>query len=404
MAARSTRAGPSSISSNGKSNCLAFSRVNIIRLLLSARASLAVVAAVLIFAAVPGAVASSGDETLGFQSCVAACRSTGCAIYGPDGQHKYQTSGAANLNGTVDYCSPLCDRNKFNTPDLWLKLNHWDCTSDCQYRCMWLVEDTKKNQTPERVVEKYFGKWPFLRAFGAQEPASVITSLANLAANMYCLVRTIKQIGLRSHHSHRLRPQTRIFPWLYLGHFAISCNAWLWSAVFHCRDTRITERLDYFSAGALVAFNLFISLARVATLTSTRSLFTLGGPIFTLYIYHVHRMLTVLFDYGLHVGLCVGAGALQTAAWAAWALCSKTGRAHPGRTALLKFMAAVNFATLLEILDFPPLWKVLDAHALWHAATAPLTLLWYKFVATDIDLLMGQSYDYFTLKSSQKTT
>ena len=34
----------------------------------------------------------------------------------------------------------------------------------------------------------------------------------------------------------------------------------------------------------------------------------------------------------------------------------------------------------LEVLDFPPLFWVLDAHSLWHAGTAPLTLLWYRSV------------------------
>jgi len=41
---------------------------------------------------------------------------------------------------------------------------------------------------------------------------------------------------------------------------------------------------------------------------------------------------------------------------------------------------------LLEVLDFPPLAAALDAHALWHAATAPLAALWFAFVAADAAL------------------
>ena len=37
-----------------------------------------------------------------------------------------------------------------------------------------------------------------------------------------------------------------------------------------------------------------------------------------------------------------------------------------------------------ELLDFPPILGLLDAHALWHASTAPLGhLLWVYFVEVD---------------------
>lgn len=45
--------------------------------------------------------------------------------------------------------------------------------------------------------------------------------------------------------------------------------------------------------------------------------------------------------------------------------------------------ALVNVAMLLEVLDFPPLLGILDAHSLWHAATAPLAYLFYSFVEGD---------------------
>ena len=34
----------------------------------------------------------------------------------------------------------------------------------------------------------------------------------------------------------------------------------------------------------------------------------------------------------------------------------------------------------LELLDFPPVYFVLDAHALWHATTIPINLLMWRFV------------------------
>lgn len=33
---------------------------------------------------------------------------------------------------------------------------------------------------------------------------------------------------------------------------------------------------------------------------------------------------------------------------------------------------------LLELLDFPPLFWVLDAHAIWHLSTIPVNVLFYR--------------------------
>lgn len=378
------------------------------------------------------ALASSGDESWEFRRCVATCWQTGCAaeLQRNKADDTYLTEGIEEIGAhlaSVDYCSPLCDADKneaYQRADtFWLKLSSWDCSSDCSYRCMWLIEDKKKG-TKAAVglvaMEKYFGKWPFVRAFGAQEPASVLFSILNLVANMVCFFKILGILQCtnthnksssfaNTRHSPRLATNStstttssssgtistlKIYCFLWLIHFALSSNAWLWSSIFHCRDTRLTERLDYFSAGALVGFNLFLSVTRVVGVVKLRIFAGIGLSILVMYSMHVYRMLNVLFDYGLHVGLCVAAGAMQTAVWLAWALGSKYGRSHPGRAYLLAFMAAVNVAMLLEILDFPPLWKIIDAHALWHAGTAPLTVLWYRFVAADVALLLGNRTAY----------
>jgi post-GPI attachment to proteins factor 3 len=55
--------------------------------------------------------------------------------------------------------------------------------------------------------------------------------------------------------------------------------------------------------------------------------------------------------------------------------------AYAGTAALV--VALTTAATMLELFDFPPWRRVVDAHALWHLATAPLAVMWYDFILMD---------------------
>jgi hypothetical protein len=94
---------------------------------------------------------------------------------------------------------------------------------------------------------------------------------------------------------------------------------------------------------------------------------------------HAHFMLTVRFDYGWHVKLCVLLGFATAVGWVTWSVAVR----HPGRRLLSAFLLLVHVAMLFELLDFPPLWGALDAHAVWHCCTVPLTPLFYAWVARD---------------------
>lgn len=336
--------------------------------------------------------ASEGDESQLFQACMQSCLSTGCT----------KTPGSSNTCDTV--CEHRSEQQQSSGssyhPPWTLRLMQWDCESDCSYHCMWALEAPKK--AAARLVYKYYGKWPFVRVAGAQEIASVVFSIANLLAhvhNLQLFLRLVRkqQSGVAGSRrstaggggsSGPVVQQQQQYPYtrLWVAYAGVNINAWLWSSVFHCRDTRLTERLDYFSADLVVAVGCGVVVARALQLTSARHLMMLCLVLGAALLQHMHYMAFVKFDYGYNMSLCIAIGIATAAAWLVWATRSR----HPGRWTLYRFMGLVHLAMLLEVLDFPPLLELFDAHALWHAATVPLTYLWYRFVAADVATWQAQ--------------
>jgi len=241
----------------------------------------------------------------------------------------------------------------------------WGCEDECRYHCMWECERLADGVPPQ----KYHGKWPFLRVGGCQEIVSAVASLGNLAAHLagYSSIRSAHDKGGRRYG----------YMTLWTAYFLASVAAWTASAAFHTRDTLATERLDYGAANAVIATGVWSSLVRC---TATSRLWVPGAAVFLALLAHLTYMNGVKFDYGWNMAVCVAAGLAQSALWARWVGAVR----HPGRRKLWLFLGAVNAAMLLEVLDFPPLWQLLDAHALWHLATVPLVALWYAFLRADI--------------------
>lgn len=251
----------------------------------------------------------------------------------------------------------------------------WSCSDDCRYFCMWSTVDTFIQYRLN--VPQFHGKWPFLRICGVQEPASAFFSILNLASNVYMLRWLINKVP-----SHA--PMLRV--WILYSLTAI--NAWFWSTVFHTRDNDFTEMMDYFCAFSTVLFSLLAYLLRqVGPSHSNVSIFvTVTCAAF--FINHVTTMAMVQFDYGYNMKVNIAVGGTNCLAWLGW--CT----AHWGEGKYIKQgMAAVTLltlSTLLEVMDFAPWFWMLDSHALWHLATAPLPILWYQFIAGDCQSLLKQ--------------
>lgn len=264
-----------------------------------------------------------------------------------------------------------------------------------------------------------YGKWPFYRLGPIQEPFSVLMSLGNLYVNLRGL----------SELRRRVRPENKLRKWLEMAGWA-QVNTWIWSAVFHTRgeqsidrfhaatdtppDKPLTERLDYFSATITVAFSLIYAILRVLHLQTPLSTSRLAFPAVALVAFLVLSHFTYLlsfplgrFPYGYHTAFVVCLGMAHNLLWIAWSLSFRIAyptltlgsrtiafpnpypphdpRTTPSLNAMtpLSLVILTILAMSLEVFDFHPIFRVADAHSLWHLATIPLAVGWWAFFCQD---------------------
>lgn len=267
---------------------------------------------------------------------------------------------------------------------------------------------TDKSISLGHDIQQYYGKWPFWRFLGMQEPASVAFSLWN----MWFHLQGARQIHRKISPSHPFRGY--YLTWAY-----VSINAWIWSAVFHTRgdnhasgtlflsndhvDLPLTEKLDYFSAALAILYALYGTVIRMANLyprpskpdEDGRSLLRLSWSALCTIAYLSHvTYLSVLprFDYTYNMAFNLILGISHNIVWLLYSLpvplfqrfpyASKTYYPrHIYKAGIFVFLTTA--ATALELFDFPPLGRILDAHALWHLSTAPIVKLWYDFLVED---------------------
>ncbi|OAA64963.1 Mn2+ homeostasis protein Per1 [Cordyceps fumosorosea ARSEF 2679] len=289
------------------------------------------------------ATASVGDRLPEFRDCVQVCESENC-------------------------------RTGHQTPiPLHRRLLLWDCPAECDHACQHIV--TRQRLAASQPVVQFHGKWPFHRLLGAQEPASVLFSLANLWAHLSGLAKLRAAVPPR----YPLRP-------FYVALARVGLVAWTASAVFHTRDFPATEQLDYFAAGASVLYGAYYAPVRVFRLDRPRWRAVVRawtGVCVLLYVAHVAYLKGVRWDYGYNMAANVAVGAAQNVLWTWFSVRRyrqerRFWAAWPGLV-----VAWVMFAMSMELFDFPPWLGVIDAHSLWHLLTIGPTILWYNFLVMD---------------------
>nr|SVE74210.1 EOG090X0702 [Daphnia barbata] len=309
----------------------------------------------LVFMAVfNSASGSTGDRSQMFYSCLQNCLTRNCS---------------GSILGNSNSQLPLISR-----------VLQWTCADECKYLCMWPTV----NWFIEAGigVQQFYGKWPFIRFLGMQEPAAALFSILNLAGHVVMLKKFRKEV----------KPSAPFYSMTHLFCF-VCCHAWLWSTIFHIRDARFTEIMDYLGAFSMVLFSFYHFLFRLSAFGSHSSLYSFccGVTIGFYFFYHSYTTFFMKMDYGFNMLINIAFGAANILGWSIW--CIKYYKKRPYVKQCAAFVALLAFTTLFEVLDFPPLFWVFDAHALWHLSTAPLAILWYKFLIDDCHHMEGLKLD-----------
>lgn len=168
-------------------------------------------------------------------------------------------------------------------------------------------------------------------------------------------------------------------------------------------DLPLTEKLDYFSAALAILYAFYHAAIRMANLYALpskpqddqRSLVRLGWSALCILLYLSHvTYLTALprFDYTYNIVFNLIIGVSHNLLWLLYSIPTPFFRRFPYATKAYRprhaykagvFVLLTTAATALEVFDFPPLGRVLDAHALWHLTTAPIAMFWYDFLIED---------------------
>ncbi|CAF0880636.1 unnamed protein product [Brachionus calyciflorus] len=313
-------------------------------------------------------------------------------------RHKAQAS-LGDQSDIFNYCLDKCfERNCTQrlakndhktsyelTQPFYLKLLGWDCESECKYVCMWkTVRDFKvyyKEEAPQ-----FYGKWPFVRILGIQEPASAIGSLFNFMANYFMIKKMRKKMPKNS-------PFKQL--WYFFGFICL--NTWFWSAVFHTRDTPFTERMDYFSAFLLVLtqFNTFFVRFWKLDNKNNSLMYLINSISILFYVYHCNYLSSVHFDYGYNMSMNILVGLLNSFFWLAW--CAWRYFKENVKYVWKCAFSIILFDVLIvfEVFDFRPLWWSIDSHAMWHLSTIVLPYFWYNFIIDDCIYLSRSNYQKF---------
>eukprot|EP00835_Amoeboradix_gromovi_P003415 NODE_224_length_13912_cov_0.116604.p5 type:complete len:281 gc:universal NODE_224_length_13912_cov_0.116604:4604-3762(-) len=257
-------------------------------------------------------------------------------------------SSKGDNEGLFQFCVSRCMEQEKQTILLWNK------REVCDYECMWSIVHQK--QSKNEPIEQYYGKWPFYRIWMIQEPMSTLFSFLNLIVHL----RYFNIFNNKWKYGRDLN----IF-------IILNLITWLASMSLHTISNNLTERLDYFSAGFVVIYGIYIILIYLFKLNR------IILPVFILiYSFYVNFQLNRTgLDYGLHMLVFSIIGAVHSLVWFINGFIVR--KPHAIKIGLASIFTLICLGAL-EWMDFA-LIGYLDAHALWHLSTVFVAKYWYSY-------------------------
>ncbi|KAG5678597.1 hypothetical protein PVAND_008258 [Polypedilum vanderplanki] len=307
------------------------------------------------------ASSSTGDRSPYYQNCVSTCLKQNC-------QNNVQLYRKGMEEKFTDHFIDLLRLRKFDV-ETFENMISWNCKDECKYKCM--------HRTCEAFIARkwnlpqFHGKWPFVRFLGVQEPASVAFSLLNLFVHY----KGLMQFRASVRHDS---------PFFILWHvFSIICmNAWVWSTIFHTRDFPTTELFDYVFAYSMVLASFWAMVIRIIY-EKSRGMSIIVTLLCVLFFLNHFAYLSynTNFDYSYNMKVNIITGAIGGIGWIIWCLSQIRKRTYVWKMLLFVILALASI--VLEVYDFPPILWTFDSHSLWHLSSAPITILFYKFITDD---------------------
>ncbi|CAF1104164.1 unnamed protein product [Adineta steineri] len=306
--------------------------------------------------------------------------STNLIVFGSPGDNHYLYRACLNHCKQINCSTPLGLKEFEVKQTLFEYIFQWSCPDECSYECMW--KTVNQMTSNGQSVVQFHGKWPFVRLFGVQEPASTLFSILNLLSNYlfgYRVLRRYLRYGVHPLYS------------MWIVFCFICMNAWIWSTIFHTRDKPLTEIFDYIGAISLVFAQFACCLIRVGYRTKYMRLAKLATLfLFCFFIYHAYYLLFIKMDFGYNMTINIIVGLFNVICWLLWSIYHfMSGKIYVWRCALSVVLTMIFVG--LELADFPPIGWTIDAHSLWHFSTIFLPILWYRFVVDDSRYLLLHS-------------
>lgn len=137
--------------------------------------------------------------------------------------------------------------------------------------------------------------------------------------------------------------------------------------------------------GILVA--MFYGLHRVIGIRLGSWISTLLLLVFAaFYIYHISYLTFWKFDYGYNMKAAIAVGLSHNIMWLYWSVKSRTRLPHAYKMGIV--VLSLTLTALLEVFDFPAIYRILDAHALWHLSTIPCVMMYWDFLLIDAKFIL----------------